>query len=147
MKPVYESSMRPLMASEPSRILMVEDSPSDVFLFRMMLDDDPTGREYIITDVPKLTDAFKRLAAMEEYDLIILDMNLLDMDGVTSVVVLNAEAPDVPIIVYSGMDSPLLKQKALDAGARRYLVKGTESIHTIKKIIDEVLYEDLKEEA
>src|SRR5690348_1448850 len=90
------------MDIKPARILLIEDSESDVFLFKMMLEDDlELSRRYEITDVSKVTDAFKALAK-DEFDLIILDLNLLDMHGITSVRVLHDEVPDVPIIVYSG---------------------------------------------
>lgn len=120
------------------RLLMVEDSPTDVFLFRMMLEDDDMGRSYELRDVSRLTDAFK-LLAQEDFDLIILDLNLLDMNGTTSVEVLHAEAPDTPIIVYSGMDSLSLRRKALESGAARYLVKGVHSVTELKSMIDAAL--------
>lgn len=127
----------------PARILMIEDSPSDVFLFRMMLEEedfDVTGdnKHYKITDVSRLTDAFVMLR-VQDFDLIILDMNLPDIHGITSVNVLHAEVPDTPIIVYSGMDSMSLKREALANGASRYLVKGVENIKDVKKFIDDAL--------
>ena len=124
---------------KPARILLIEDSESDVFLFKMMLEDDfVLSRRYEITDVSKVTDAFKALAK-DEFDLIILDLNLLDMHGITSVRVLHDEVPDVPIIVYSGMDSDALRRSALDHGATRYVVKGTESVAAMKRYIDDAL--------
>lgn len=127
----------------PAKILMIEDSASDVFLFRMMLEEedfapDEKNQHYKITDASRLTDAFKLLRG-EEFDLIILDMNLPDIHGVASISVIRAEAPDTPIIVYSGMDSPSLKREALANGASRYLVKGVENIREVKKFIDDAL--------
>ena len=127
----------------PARILMIEDSASDVFLFRMMLEEEDFDsasdtKHYKITDVARLTDAFSLLRT-QEFDLIILDMNLPDIHGVTSVNVLHAEVPDTPIIVYSGMDSTALKKEALANGAARYLVKGVENIRDVKKFIDDAL--------
>lgn len=127
----------------PAKILMIEDSPSDVFLFRMMLEEeefapDENSKHYKITDVSRLTDAFKLLRS-EDFDLIILDMNLPDIHGVASVGVIRAEAPDTPLIVYSGMDSTSLKREALANGASRYLVKGVENIREVKKFIDDAL--------
>lgn len=144
MEHKFSTNMKPIpLDYPPARILMIEDSASDVFLFRMMLEEEDFGtsedkKHYKISDVARLTDAFSLLRA-EEFDLIILDMNLLDIHGVTSVKVLKAEAPDTPIIVYSGMDSPSLKRETLANGAARYLVKGVENIKTVKKFIDDAL--------
>ena len=52
------------------------------------------------------------------------------------VAALHAEFPNIPIIVYSGMDDPKLKEKALMCGAKSYLVKGKESPYALKFLIE-----------
>jgi DNA-binding response OmpR family regulator len=90
---------------------------------------------YEITDVPRLIDAFNRLD-QENFDLVMLDLNLIDIDGVASVAALRAQAPNLPIVVYSGTDDTKTKEKALMCGAVHYLVKGKESGYGIKHIIE-----------
>ncbi len=108
------------------KILVVEDCPSDVFLLQRMLDGQEDVQQVEITSVPRLIDAFRRIDE-ERFDVILLDLNLLDMDGVASVAALNAEAPGTPIIVYSGMESRQLREEAMLCGAQGYLVKGREN--------------------
>lgn len=114
--------MRP---DHPIKALVIEDSASDVFLLERMLDSG-AGARVEITSVPRLIDAFRQIDD-EHFDIILLDLNLLDMNGVASVAALAAEAPDTPIIVHSGMENRRLQEEALLCGAYDYLVKGQDS--------------------
>ena len=120
------------------RILLVEDCASDVFLVERMLKDATLDYDYDITDVPRLVDAFYAVER-NAFDVIMLDLNLLDIDGVAAVAALHAEAPATPIIVYSGMDNVRLKEEALMCGATHYLVKGRESGYGLKYMIESAL--------
>lgn len=121
------------MQKSNKNVLFVEDCPSDVFLLEEMLDG--IGNQNInITAVPRLTDAFKCMDK-GSFDLILLDLNLVDMDGVTSIVALAAEFPDTPIIVYSGQEDSRIKLDAYMCGASGYLVKGRETGETLEKAI------------
>lgn len=125
----------------PSRvvhILLVEDCKSDVFLVERLLENVSVNCFYEITDVPRLVDAFYKID-QEVFDLVMLDLNLLDIDGVASVAALRAQAPNLPIIVYSGMDDVKMKEKALICGATHYLVKGKESGFGLKYLIERII--------
>lgn len=129
---------REFTALNPSRIvriLLIEDNKSDVFLMERMLEDVSVNCFYDITDVPRLVDAFYKID-QEKFDLVMLDLNLLDIDGVASVTALRAQAPYVPIVVYSGMDDAKIKEKAMMCGATHYLVKGRESSFGLKCMIE-----------
>lgn len=85
-----------------------------------------------------MIDAFQRIDD-ENFDVILLDLNLLDIDGVASVAALAAEAPMTPIIVYSGMENRKLKEEALMYGAKQYLIKGREDSRSLRRAIDNVI--------
>jgi len=106
-----------------TRMLVVEDSPGDVFFVQRMLYYSAPDQHFDIVSVPRLADAFRR-AEKEKFDVVLLDLNLLDIDGIASVAALHAQIPNTPIIVYSGMESKKLKEAALMCGASEYLVKG-----------------------
>lgn len=125
----------PVIPSKVVKMLLVEDCKSDVFLLERMLEDVSVNCFYEITDVPRLVDAFYKID-QESYDLVMLDLNLLDIDGVASVAALRAQMPRVPIIVYSGTDDAKTKEKALMCGATHYLVKGKESGFGLKHMIE-----------
>ena len=120
------------------RILLIEDSKSDVFLVERMLEEASMNCFYNVTDVPRLIDAFT-IMDKEKFDLVMLDLNLVDINGVASVAALKAQAPYVPIVVYSGMDDASIKEKSLMCGANHYLVKGKESIFGLKHMIERAI--------
>ena len=128
-------SLAPIAPSKVVKILLVEDCKSDVLLVERMLEDVAVNCFYDITDVPRLVDAFYKIDK-EKFDLVLLDLNLLDMDGVASVAALRAQAPRLPIVVYSGTDDAKIKEKALMCGASHYLVKGRESGWGLKHMIE-----------
>ncbi len=132
------AARREYAAKSPARvvrILLVEDCKSDVFLFERLLENVSINCFYEIVDVPRLVDAFYKID-QEQFDLVMLDLNLMDIDGVAAVAALRAQVPSLPIIVYSGMDDAKTKEKALMCGATHYLVKGRESGFSLKYMIE-----------
>lgn len=57
-------------------------------------------------------------------DVVLLDVSLPDSSGLSSVKTMNAAAPNVPLIVLTGLDDDDFAVEALAAGAQDYLVKG-----------------------
>jgi DNA-binding NarL/FixJ family response regulator len=120
------------------RILFAEDSNSDIFYVRRMLEHASQRYDYEITDVPTLLEAIRKLNS-EEFDLVMLDLGLLDINGVVTVSALRAEVPDVPIIVYSGIHDRRIKEKALRCGAACFLVKGYDQGIGLNAAIEKTL--------
>ena len=119
------------------RILLVEDCKSDVDLVERLLEDVRVDCFYEIVDVPRLADAF-RMIDKELFDLIMLDLNLMDIDGVAAVAALHAQKPELPIVVYSGLDDTKMREKAMVCGAIDYLVKGKATGVNLKHIIESI---------
>lgn len=123
----------------PRRILLIEDSKSDVVLIKRMLKDAAQGNNaFAFTDVARMDDALDILDH-ESFDLILLDLQLRDVEGVAAVAALHAEMGKTPIIVYSGAHDPALRESALMCGARHFLVKGRESPFAFKFMVQETL--------
>lgn len=129
-----QPQIRPLCLS----VLVIEDSEADVVILENMLREISPEMSLYTHDVPRLVDAFKAVER-ERFDIILLDLNLLDIQGVASVAALHAEAPDTPIVVYSGMDDPKMHKEALLCGAQYYLVKGKQTSHSLKNVIQDVM--------
>jgi len=70
-------------------------------------------------------DVALELADGVPLDVIVLDVNLSGEDGMGLMTFLHRNHPDVPIILYTGMqhDDEVIK-KAISQGARQYLRKG-----------------------
>jgi len=100
----------------------------------LFIDDDPHWRELVLLSLQdagyNVILAQDATAAMEqacgtELGLIILDLNLAGESGLTFMQYLKRNHPDVPILLYTGMEHDDSTVRAmLDDGADQYLRKG-----------------------
>ena len=105
-----------------AQILLVEDNPGDAYLIQEYLKAGG-GTELGVEVVETLAAARERLMR-NGIDLILLDLSLPDSIGLETFLQLFAQAPDVPIVVLSGLADEAVATRAVQAGAQDYLVKG-----------------------
>lgn len=120
-------------------ILIIEDNKCDVVLTKRMLKNATGHHDYQFSTAARMSEVFDLLHGGDIYDLILLDLGLVDIDGTATVAALHAEAPHIPIIVHSGNNDPELKSEALMCGAKHFLVKGQESPFSLRFMIQETL--------
>ncbi|NEY89159.1 response regulator transcription factor [Tabrizicola oligotrophica] len=70
-----------------------------------------------------LEEATRRLDAGVRPDLVVLDLNLPDVDGLDGLVRLRLAVPEVPVLVVSSMADPRIVRAALRAGAAGFVPK------------------------
>ncbi|HEY8964577.1 MAG TPA: response regulator transcription factor [Alphaproteobacteria bacterium] len=100
------------------RVLLVEDDSSMSKSIEMMLKSD--GH---VVDVTDLGEEGLDLGKVYEYDIIILDLMLPDMDGYDVLKKLRAAKIETPILILSGLAELDNKIKGLGFGADDYLTK------------------------
>ena len=103
-------------------ILLVEDNPGDARLLIEMLKDEGL-HETQVTHVESMSEAEQHLAA-HSVDIILLDQGLPDSQGLDAVRRAHRAAPNVPLVVLTGLDDQSLAVQALQEGAEDYLIKG-----------------------
>ena len=103
-------------------VLLVEDNPGDARLVVELL-SEAMGDAFRVTHVEQLADARQQVM---EYGTgcVLLDLSLPDAARLEALMQLRAAAPDVPIVILSGLQDELLAVKAVQEGAQDYLVKG-----------------------
>ncbi len=72
-------------------------------------------------------------------DIIIMDINMPEMDGLTAASLISASNPDCSIIIMSVQGEQEYLKKAMSAGAREYLIKPFTSddlINSVEKVYD-----------
>jgi DNA-binding NarL/FixJ family response regulator len=79
-----------------------------------------------------LGPALARLEAGARPDVVLLDLDLPDVDGLDGLLRLRAAAPEVPVLVVTSMTEPRLIEAALAAGAAGFVPKhaGREAFRT-----------------
>jgi signal transduction histidine kinase len=116
----------------PVRILLVEDNPGDVLLMEETLGDAEGG--FAMESVERLAPALERLRA-GGIEVVLLDLTLPDSVGVNTFTAVQAHAPEVPIIVLTGLSDELLAVSTVRDGAQDYLVKGQVDGNMLRRTI------------
>lgn len=110
------------MATESFRLLLIEDNPADARLLRELLSASPL-EQFEVLHAQKLADGLSLLAA-DGVDVVLLDLSLPDALGAHTVASAHAAAPEIPIIVLTGLDDDETAIRAMQEGAQDYLFKG-----------------------
>jgi DNA-binding response OmpR family regulator len=100
------------------RILIAEDEPSIVADMRRCLED----QHYVVSTVSNGEEACYR-GDIEHFDLVILDLGLPKLDGLTVLRRWRAEKRGMPVIILTARDGWRDKVDGMDAGADDYLTK------------------------
>lgn len=109
------------------RALIVDDHP--LFCDALALTLRAVAGIGAIETAGSLAAALERLARGQAVDVVVLDLDLPDVDGLDGLLRLRAEAPDIPVLVVSSMSGDALIGAALAAGAVGFVPKhsGRES--------------------
>lgn len=103
------------------RILIIEDNPKMAAALQKGLRENGYA-----ADVSHTGFEGEDLAAVEPYDLILLDLMLPDRDGVEVCRNLRRRCVDTPIVMLTALSSTDDKIEGLDAGADDYITKPFE---------------------
>ena len=103
-------------------LLVVEDNPGDARLLREMFEEAGAHRANMV-QVQSMVAAERHLAE-NHVDVILLDLGLPDAQGLDAVQRAHGAAPDVPLVILTGLDDEQIATQALQIGAQDYLLKG-----------------------
>ena len=120
--------------SRPLHVLLVDDSEADRRLVTMMLRQ--LRSEDRITGVADAATARGELAAGDDVDIVLLDLELPDSHGIDTVRGVVEAARDVPIVVLTGTDDEDVGRACVAAGAHDYLPKSELRAILLARVID-----------
>lgn len=124
-------------------VLLVEDDDDDAQYVERLLTAFGTVEEQLV-DVTAVRRAASLAGARESLDwhpdLVLLDLNLPDSDGLDTLDAVVEDAPHVPVVVITGRQDRALGPEAIRRGAQDYLQKGhltNELVHrTLRYALD-----------
>ncbi len=100
------------------RILVVDDEQA----VRDLLAKTLTMADYDVDSAPDGASAIDRLRAVE-YDLLITDLKMPGMDGLSVIREARRSAPDLPVIIITGYSTEASAIEAINLGVAGYLTK------------------------
>ncbi len=111
------------------RVLLVEDDTSTAKSIELMLKS-----EGFIVDSTDLGEDGLEIGKLYDYDIIILDLMLPDIDGYEVLRRLRGARVRTPILILSGLSEPDKKVRGLGFGADDYLTKPFDKAELIARI-------------
>ena len=116
------------------RIIIADDHPFLVEGLKVVLEEiDGVKVLEPAANGRQLLDRLRQTPA----DIILLDLNMPQMDGIEVLKILRHEFPKVKVIVLTNYNHPELVKEVNGLGARGYLLKNSSSV-TLKKAIESV---------
>ncbi len=115
-------------------MVVVDDTPRTVENLSKLLSFEP--------DIQVVGTALSAAAGIERVrqeqpDVLVMDVNLPDMDGIKATEQLTAELPLVPVILISVQEDREYLRRAMQAGARQYLIKpfsADELVEAVRRV-------------
>lgn len=106
--------------TEKIRVLIVDDIAETRDKIRRMLEFDPQ------IEVAGMAQSGKEaisLSAQIKPDVVVMDINLPDIDGITTTEMIRKNAPHIQVVILSVQSDPSYMRRAMLAGARDFLSK------------------------
>src|SRR5438552_19181129 len=120
--------------SEPIKVLIVDDIASTLDNLQKLLSSGP-GIQVVGTAMngKEGIEQAKKLAP----DIVLMDVNMPIMDGIQATETLAQEVPNSPVIIMSVQGERDYLRRAMQSGAREFLIKpfsGDELIASIRRV-------------
>jgi DNA-binding NarL/FixJ family response regulator len=123
-----------MINQSPIRILCVDDHPLLRQGVAVMLNSQPD-----MLMIAEATNGWEGVLAFRKHqpDVTLMDLRLPDMSGIDAMIAIRAEFPKARIIMLTTFEGDVDIRRALEAGARAYLLKTTppkEFIEAIREV-------------
>jgi DNA-binding NarL/FixJ family response regulator len=118
------------------RFIIVDDHP----LFRGALSQalSASFENAVILEAGSLDEVTERLATTTDIDLILLDLTMPGVHGVSGLIYLRAQHPEVPVVIVSASDDAETIRNCLHCGASGFIPKS-QPVERIRDAIRKII--------
>lgn len=116
-------------------LLLIEDNEDDATIIRdHLMTVNAEADSFAMECADRLDQGLARLNK-GGIDALLLDLNLPDSRGIETFLKAQAQAPQVPIVILSGLDDKRVALEAVQRGAQDYLVKSELQGHVLPRVV------------
>ena len=112
-------------ASSDISVLYVEDSDFDAFYYTSKLEQSDKAA-FSVTLFKNLKDGLGAMSEKLRYDVVLLDLNLPDSEGLDTLTSVMATKIKIPVVVLSGTGNIEMFEESREIGASGFLVKKAD---------------------
>jgi diguanylate cyclase (GGDEF)-like protein len=127
-----------MAARESYHVLLVDGNPAEALATADSLGQSNLGQtgigSFAVSRVATFAAAAERLRSVH-YDAVLLDLALPDRQGLEAVKAMLALAPDMPLVVLSGLDDERLALEAVLHGAQDCLIRGQGDAALLRRAV------------
>ena len=145
LPPALEPARVSPVTHAPVRVLLVEDEPVSAALVGRILRDTPTG-SFELIHRPTLRAALAN-SAEELFDVVLLDLNLPDSEGLATFEALRQKLPITPLVILTAAEDESLALQAIQGGAQDYLFKSQLDARMLVRVVRYAIERKRTEEA
>lgn len=101
------------------------------------------GGEVIVAEAADCESGCALLGQGDDFDLVLLDLALPGVDGLTCLHLVRQRYPALPVVIVSAYDDAHTVKSALDAGAAGFVPKtcsGERLLEALRKVLDGTIY-------
>ena len=118
------------------KIIIVDDHP----LFRGALKQALTSSfdAAEIMEAGSLDELTEKLNQSADVDLVLLDLTMPGVQGLSGLLFLRAQHPEIPVVIVSANEDPVVIRRSIDFGASGFVPKS-QPVDQIRKAVKKVL--------
>ncbi|HEX6553607.1 MAG TPA: response regulator transcription factor [Ktedonobacteraceae bacterium] len=105
-------------------VLIVDDHPIFREGLRRVLERDPAF--LVVGEAETATEAIRQAHSLRP-DVVLMDVHLPDLDGISATAILHRDLPETEVLVLTAVLNPTSASLAMQAGASGYLFKDTRA--------------------
>lgn len=124
----------------PERVIVADDHPLFRSAIQQALKQLHDGIEFI--DAKDFSSLEKLIEITPDVDLVLLDLHMPGMQGFSGLVYLCKRVPDLPVVMVSANEDPIIMQRSIEHGAAGFIPKSS-SVENILDAINTVLRGDV----
>lgn len=121
----------PARKGSKQRILLVEDHPMTLMGLKMMIDSEPNLE--VCGEAATASEGLDAAVRLHP-DLVLTDVTLPGRSGFELVQDIHAQCPDLPVLILSMHSETSYARRALEIGARGYIMKSEHSQKVLEAI-------------